>query len=272
MTSTEPSTSKRRCLLRKHIRRSRRWRWRPEVAVLAVPHSPRRRRGVLWSKSRRTAISWPFDPADVWSVNVTNRPLSKVVFFWRTRCWKRRKRSTGHPTKKEAMPDEDAVQEEWIGEAAAAGEMALAVNAVPACGAAVEKRRALEQIAPALRPPHLRVCFGVGLKTLRSVIVANHTGPRARCEKKCAEGGLRCISETYLSRITECPHRPCRTRLRLWRCLVPAAGPLDLRQQGRGGHHFHRLTFPATSMRRSRSRASLNRAILGPAHGGTSLK
>ena len=107
-----------------------------------------------------------------------------------------------------------------IGEAAAAGEMALAENAVPACGAAVEKRRALEQIAPdsrlvALRPSHLRVCYGVGLKTLRSVIVANHTGPMARCEKKFAEGGLRCISETYLSRTAECPHRRCRSCLRL---------------------------------------------------------
>ena len=66
--------------------------------------------------------------------------------------------------------------------------MALAENAVPACGAAVEKRPALEQIARdsrpvALRPLLLRVWYGVGLKTLRSVTVANHTGPRARCEK-----------------------------------------------------------------------------------------
>ena len=43
VTSTVPSTSKRRCLMRKQSRRSRRWRWRPEVAVLAVPQSPRRR-------------------------------------------------------------------------------------------------------------------------------------------------------------------------------------------------------------------------------------
>ena len=35
-----------------------------------------------------------------------------------------------------------------IGEVAAAGEIALAEAAVPACDAAVEKRRALEQIAP----------------------------------------------------------------------------------------------------------------------------
>ena len=34
------------------------------------------------------------------------------------------------------------------GEVAAAGEMALADSVVPACDASVEKRRALEQIAP----------------------------------------------------------------------------------------------------------------------------
>ena len=143
---------------------------------------------MLWSKSRRTAISWPFDPVDVWSVNVTNRPLSKTAFFWRTQCWKRRKRSTGHPTKRKRCLMRMRRRRSRIGEAAAPGEMAPAEDSLPACGAAVEKRRALEQIAPdsrlvALRPLHLRVCYGFGLKTLRSVIVANHTGPRARCEK-----------------------------------------------------------------------------------------
>ena len=40
-TPTGPPLSKRRCPMRKRSRRSRRWRWGAEAAVLAVPYSPR---------------------------------------------------------------------------------------------------------------------------------------------------------------------------------------------------------------------------------------
>ena len=240
MTSTEPSTNKRRCLMRKQFSFQ-------EQEVEVATRGRRARSATLAAGEGRSALEQIAPHGHLMALRFSRcvecqrykAPSFKgcVFFFLEDAVLEAEEEVNWTPNKKEALLDEDAAQEEQDrrgGGCRRDGSCRECCSRLWCCGG--------EEASPGANRarPHLRVCCGVGLKTLRSVIVANHTGPRARCEKKCAEGGLRCISETYLSQITECPHRPCRTRLRLWRCLVPAAGPLDLRQQGRGGHLMRR--------------------------------
>ena len=157
-----------------------------------------------------------------------------------------------------------------------AAMVSLADSVVPACDAAVEKRRALEQIAPdsrlvVCRPLHIRVCNEVRLKTLRSDSVANHAGPRGPCEKrKCA----RKWSAMYLTNVSVADYRVLSSPLSqaFAHLAISAADGVLLSEpqnlltcdsKHKENIISNHLTFPTTSIQHSRSQASLNRD-LGP--------
>ena len=167
-----------------------------------------------------------------------------------TALFQRLQRSTGHPTKRKRCWMRMRRRRSMTGQAATAGEMALAEDSVLACGAAMEQRPALEQIATdsrlvALRPVHLQVWYGVGLKTLRSVSVANHTGPRPVVKKVC-----RGWSALHLRNISVADYRVPSSPL--WRLFAPVALSCPSRRTSRPvTAGTRRTSFPSPDVSRN---------------------
>ena len=193
-----------------------------------------------------------------------------------TALFQRLQRSTGHPTKRKRCLMRMRRRRSRIGEAAAAGETALAENAVPACGAAVEKRRALEQIAPdsrlvALRPLLLRVWYGSDWKrcevsVLQTILVQGHVVKKSVPRVVCV-ASQKHICRGLPSALIAAVAAVCAF------CAV-LSQPQNLLTCTAG---TRRTSFPPPDVSRNLDAALKIASVfqprdLGPAHGGKSLK